>query len=201
MTIKTVELIPPSQIIDNLRNVNMMHNREAYPYRDSKFSFEEMPLDNIRPTQLYVLKEHLKIQHDLRTELLSHGIDTLRMLGVIAIRGTDEYIMMPPIVEEDIEHGSCLLDGTHRAYYARQLGAKSLGVLHIYNVDKSLPMTALPNDWEEIIEYNDIPIDKSLKKYYRELDGEKYQFYRDFAEITGVSKDPRSEIETISNVK
>ena len=82
MTIKTVELIPPSQIIDNLRNVNMIHNREAYPYRDSEFSFEEIPLDNIRPTQLYVLKEHLKIQHELRTELLSHGIDTLRMLGV-----------------------------------------------------------------------------------------------------------------------
>ncbi|HUC96056.1 MAG TPA: hypothetical protein VMR16_00100 [Candidatus Saccharimonadales bacterium] len=189
-----IHFTPPNQLIEQVRNTTMLTDKSIYPYQHADIRVEDMPIEEFLPTQLYVLKEHLEIQSELRESLLEKGHDTLRLFGSVLLRSAGIVTgMMPPIVEDDCEFGPCLLDGTHRAYLARQLGMKSLGVLHVRGVLKSTPMIPLPNQWSEIIEYETIPTDKSKKKRYRNLP-DKYSYYRDFSEITGIGKDPRSEM-------
>jgi hypothetical protein len=189
-----INFTPAGQLIEKVRKTTMLNDKTIYPYMDSKISIEDMPIEDFLPTQLYILKDHLEVQKALRESLLAKGHDTLRLYGSIVLKNSGISIgMMPPIVEEDHEFGPCLLDGTHRAYLAKQLGMKSLKVLRICDIPKDLPMIALPNRWDEVIEYDIIPTDKSKKKRYRDLPN-KYSYYRDFSEITGVGKDPRSEL-------
>lgn len=189
-----INFMPTNQLIERVRKTTMLNDKSAYPYINADISIEDMPIDNFLPTQLYILKDHLEIQKELRQSLLEKGHDTLRLYGSILLKNAGISIgMMPPIVEDDYEFGPCLLDGTHRAYLARQLGMKSLSVLRICGVPKDMPMIPLPNQWNEIVEYDIIPTDKSKKKRYRDLPN-KYDYYRDFSEITGIGKDPRSEM-------
>jgi hypothetical protein len=189
-----VRFTPADQLIEQVRNTTMLTNKSIRPYENADIRIKEMPIDEFLPTQLYVLKDHLEVQKELRQSLLKQGHDTLRMYGSVLLKNAGILTgMMPPIVEDDQEFGPCLLDGTHRAYLARRLGIKSLGVLHVSGVSKETPMIPLPNQWNEIIEYDTIPTDKSKKKHYRNLP-DKYSYYRDFSEITGVAKDPRSEM-------
>lgn len=183
------------QLIEQVRNTTMLTDKTIHPYKNAIIRLEEMPIDDILPTQLYILNDHLETQKNLRYELLEKGHDTLRLFGSVILRSVDMTVgMMPPVVEDDHEFGPCLLDGTHRAYLARQLGMRTLGVLHVSEVSKDIPMIAFPNQWDEIVEYDEIPVEKSKKKYYRSLPKDKYQYYRDFSEITGIGKDPRSEM-------
>lgn len=185
---------PAEQLIEQVRNVSMLTDKSTFPYRNASIKIEEMPINDILPTQLYILKDHLEIQDNLRNSLLEKGHDTLRLFGSMILKNAGITIgMMPPVVEDDYEFGPCLLDGTHRAYLAKKLGLRCLGVLHISGVEKNTPMIPLPNRWDELIEYGVIPQDKSKKKRYRDLP-DKYSYYRDFSEITGIGKDPRSEI-------
>lgn len=186
---------PTEQLIKQVRNTTMLTDKAARPYENATICYEEMPLEEMRPTQLYVLRNHLEIQNDVRNELLEKGHDSLRLYGSIILKSAEVTVgMMPPVVEDDEEYGPCLLDGTHRAYLAKQLGLKTLGVLRISGVPKEMPMIAFPNGWDELIEYDTIPIEKDKKKYYRDLPKDKYDYYRDFSEITGIGKDPRSEM-------
>jgi hypothetical protein len=190
-----VHSIPAEQLIEQVREVTMLSDKAAYPYKDADIRIEEMSLDSFRPTQLYILRNHLELQSNLRQELNHCGIDTLRMIGGVVMRSANVVIgMLPPIVEDDVEYGPCLLDGTHRAYLARQLGLRSLNVFHITGINETMPMIAKPNEWNEMVEYDEIPVDKSLKKRYRDLPREKYNYYRDFSAITGIGKDPRSKM-------
>lgn len=189
-----LQFTPKDQLIEQVRQTTMLTNKSVYPYKNADIYLENMAIDEFLPTQLYVLKEHIKIQNELRESLLTKYYDTLRLFGSVILKTAGiEVGMMPPIVEDDDEYGPCLLDGTHRAYLARQLGMKSLGVLRITGVSKETPMIPLPNQWNEIIEYDTIPTEKSKKKRYRNLPN-KYDYYRDFSHITGIGKDPRSEM-------
>lgn len=192
-----VHFTPPEQLIEQVRDTTMLTDKSVFPYKNADICVEDISIDEFLPTQLYVLKEHLEVQRQLRETFLYKGCDTLRLYGAVLLRSArGSTVMMPPIVEDDCEFGPCLLDGTHRAYLARQLGFKSLGVIHVYGVSKDTPMIPLPNRWDEIIEYDEIPTDKSKKKRYRNLP-DKYSYYRDFSEITGIGKDPRSRMTVV----
>ena len=185
---------PKDQLIEQVRNTTMLADKSVYPYKNADICIEEMPINEFLPTQLYILKKHMEIQNKLRDALLENKYDTLRLYGAILLKNSGLIVgMMPPIVEDDCEFGPCLLDGTHRAYLAKQLGMNCLSVLHISGVSKDTPMIPLPNRWDEIIEYDTIPTEKSKKKHYRNLP-DKYNYYRDFSHITGIGKDPRSEM-------
>lgn len=189
-----VNFIPTNQLIEKIRDTTMLNDKSIQPYKYADISVEDIPIDEFSPTQLYILRDHLEIQKELRDSLLEKDCDTLRLYGSILLKNAGVSIwMMPPIVEDDHEFGPCLLDGTHRAYLAKQLGKKSLGVIRIRNTSKDMPMISLPNNWNEIVEYDTMPTDKSKKKRYRDLPN-KYDYYRDFSQITGIGKDPRSKI-------
>ena len=189
-----VNFIPTNQLIEKVRDTTMLNDKSIQPYKYADISVEDIPIDEFSPTQLYILRDHLEVQKELRNSLLEKDCDTLRLYGSILLKNAGVSIwMMPPIVEDDHEFGPCLLDGTHRAYLAKQLGMKSLGVIRIRNTSKDMPIISLPNNWNEIVEYDTIPTDKSKKKRYREPPN-KYDYYRDFSQITGIGKDPRSKI-------
>ncbi len=186
---------PTEQLIQQVRSTTMLTDKSARPYENATIRYEEMPLEEMQPTQLYILRNHLEIQNNIRNELIEKGHDSLRLYGSVVLKNAEVTVgMMPPVVEDDEEYGPCLLDGTHRAYLAKQLGMRTLGVLRISGVPKDMPMIAYPNGWEELVEYYSIPDDKSKKKYYRNLPKNKYEYYRDFSHVTGIGKDPRSEM-------
>lgn len=188
-----LKFTPESQLIEQVRNTTMLTDKTIRPYQHADICIENIPLNKILPTQLYVLREHLEVQKDLRNALLEKGCDTLRMRGSLLLRHAGVTVgLMPPVVEDDPEFGMCLLDGTHRAVIARRVGEKCIRVVHISGVLPDRPMIAMPNQWSEIVEYSVIPEDKTKKKRYRDLPGSKYDYYRDFSEITGVGKDPRT---------
>jgi hypothetical protein len=185
---------PEYQLVKQLQDTTMLTNKSVHPYENADIRIEEMPIDGFSPTQLYVLKEHLEVQKDLRESFLDKGYDTLRLYGAVLLKNAGITAwMMPPIVEDDQEYGPCLLDGAHRAYLARQLGIRSIGVLHISGILTNTPMIALPTRWDEVIEYESEPTDKSKKKHYRNIPN-MYNYYRDFSGITGIGKDPRSAL-------
>ncbi len=186
---------PENKLIEQVRNVTMLTDKTIYPYKDAIIRIEDISIDDFMPTQLYILRNHIKFQEQLRQELLNKYHDTLRLFGGLMLKSAGVEIgMMPPVVEDDYEMGPSLLDGTHRVWLARKLGMKSLSVLHISNVCPGTPMISTPNQWHEVIEYDNLPADKSQKKRYRDLPGKKYDYYRDFSNITGIGKDPRSEM-------
>lgn len=186
---------PENKLVEQVRDITMLTDKTVHPYKNAIIRIEDMDIKEFLPTQLYILKDHLEFQSQLRQELLIKNHDTLRLFGSLTLKNAGVEIgMMPPIVEEDYEMGPVLLDGTHRVWLAKQLGMKSLSVLHISGVLPETPMIPLPNQWNEVIEYNVIPTDKSKKKHYRDLPGRKYDYYRDFSNITGIGKDPRSEV-------
>jgi len=186
---------PENKLIEQVRNVTMLTDKTVYPYKDAIIHIEDMNIDDFMPTQLYILRNHIEFQTQLREELLQKYHDTLRLFGSLMLKNAGVTTgMMPPIVEDDYEMGPSLLDGTHRVWLAKKLGMKSLSVLHISGVSPETPMIPLPNQWHEVVEYDELPTDKNLKKRYRDLPGQKYDYYRDFSNITGIGKDPRSEM-------
>lgn len=190
---------PENRLIEQLRHTTMLNDKTIRPYERAKISIENIPISEVLPTQLYVLKEHLETQKTVRSKLLEHDCDTLRMRGSILLKNAGMVVgMMPPIIEDDPEFGLCLLDGTHRTVMAKRMGEKVMSFIHISGVLPERPMIAFPNQWDEIVEYDEIPQDKSKKKLYRNLPGNKYDYYRDFSEITGIGKDPRSALSGVA---
>jgi len=187
-----MDFLPEEELVNEMHKTTMLTNKNIFPYKKSDIKIQEMSLEDIRPTQLYVLKDHLEFQRDLHNELLEYGYNTLRLIGSLTLKNLENIQgMLPPIVEEDEEYGPCLLDGTHRAYLARQLGFKAINVIMISRVSREVPMIALPNEWDEITEYDVMP-DTAIKKRRRQLPGPKYDYYRDFSHITNIGKDQRS---------
>lgn len=111
------------------------------------------------------------------------GHDPLLLDGGLRLRNGDTSVgLIPPIVEDDPEHGPCLIDGAHRVYGGRRVGQSVLNVVRIRNPLTTAPIYAFPNAWDEIVEYDATPTDPALKKRYRE---DPRSLYRDFSRLNG----------------
>jgi hypothetical protein len=181
----TVEkIIPPADLIEKVRGTSLLGDPDTKPYEYADIAIEEMRISDLAPTTLYVIKRGLKFQHDLRQSLLAYGHDPLRLERGLQLREGDSSIgLVPPIVEEDAENGPYLIDGAHRTYVARKLGVEVISVLRIRDVLQSAPFYAFPNEWDEIIEYDETPADPVLKKHYR--GDSPRSLYRDFSKLNG----------------
>ncbi|MFI5212468.1 MAG: hypothetical protein ACHQTE_00720 [Candidatus Saccharimonadales bacterium] len=170
-----------NQVIRSLKEVQIVDQAGAYPYRDSTIELEDMALSNIRPLALYIVRHALARQFIIRSDLQRLGRDSLRLGNALRISyDGDEVSMIPPIVE-DTADGLCLMDGLHRSMMARSIGETTIRVLRITNIDSAYPLTSYPNEWDEIRMYEATPTDRALKKKYRS-DG---HFFRDLSAING----------------
>jgi len=65
-----LNFMPAEQLIEKVRQTTMLNNKSIYPYKDARIEIEEMQVDDFLPTQLYVLKDHLEKQQELREQIL-----------------------------------------------------------------------------------------------------------------------------------
>jgi hypothetical protein len=175
--------ITSAQLIDTMHQVTLLQDPEVLPYANAAISLEEMAMEDFVPTTLYVVRNGLHAQHKLRQNLLQLGHDPLRLNGALHINNNGYRVgLVPPIVEDDPEFGPMLIDGAHRVYNARRMGIETVKVIRIKDSLAEAPVYAFPNDWHEIIEYDEAPSVPTLKKNYR--DNPK-SLYRDFSSLNG----------------
>lgn len=182
--IKVEGVIHQDTLIEAMHNVTLANNPDVFPYGKADISIETMSMNDFLPTTLYVVRPGLHFQQQLRQDLRKTGHDPLTLDGGLMLRqgGASCIGLVPPIVEDDPEYGPCLIDGHHRVYTGRKLAIQTLNVLHIRNALPATPIYATPNNWEEVVEYDDTPTNPALKKNYR---ANPRQLYRDFSKING----------------
>jgi hypothetical protein len=185
-----VERHSQEELCDRLRNVNMLLEREAYPYKEVEIELRKVSFSQVVPAQRYVLGDALKRAQNLEWELAAKGVDLFALNGYVTIwtdqAGEDTPIdVLPPIIEHSVEANgesvNIINDGMHRMYVAR-LEWRSPEVVFIHGVPKAYPYYAYPipeGNWNEvsILPGSSIPEDM-IKKWHRIPDNKK--LYRDF---------------------
>lgn len=161
------------QLERQVRHIPMLEPLDGvhiFPYKDADIRLEEIRYSDIRPTTLYVLRQNLHTQARLTDRLGQLGYDPLALDGALELRNEagDTHGLLPPLVEETPVDGVYLLDGIHRNYQQRQLGRTTFTALFITGIDERCPSYAYPNAWDDIVEYDEVPEDPTLKKRYRD---------------------------------
>jgi hypothetical protein len=173
------------ELEERIRAVPLLRPRDGepvYPYEEATISLRPVDLTKIRPVTLYVLRRNLGIQEALAATLADQGHNPLVLEGALTLRGSadETWNLLPPIVEETEEDGPYILDGGHRTYRAKSIGIRIVNAVHITDIRPDCPVYAHPNEWSEVVEYDEVP---PVKKKYRVDD--PYNLYRDFSDLNG----------------
>ncbi len=215
--LKLIEKINLIELEQRLRTVPLFKpdakGNPIHPYKNARIDFRQVHPDEINPTTLYLLRQGLEQQQQLREAFREqHHIDTLCLSGAI-VYSTEEGVrtMLPPIVEvqeEKVRFDNPLgdkqylkpfrvkipviNDGAHRMYLAREEHAKGRGgvfprVCVITGALPEYPLYAFPNHWDDVKIVDEVPAEKREKKLYKREDS--YALYRNFdAVFEGCSK-------------
>ncbi len=177
------------ELLKRMRQVPLAGSSTVFPYENAAISIEKIEPGQLAPAQLYVLKENLERQRNLRHELARHGIDLFCLNGFVEmqVEGAESPIgLLPPVVEESVEaNGQVALiicDGIHRIYLSR-LEWVIPQVVFVRGIPKETPYYAYPNirGWADVpvvSQLSDERGDKILKKWHR-IENHK-SLYRDF---------------------
>ncbi len=189
MKIVDFEKFGEKELIERLRNLTMLKDRDVKPYVDAFISLENICIDDIFPAQRYVLKNELLKVRELKWHLEGLGINIFKLDGFVRLylEGTPEPIdLLPPVVEEFIEQNGRIVhivnDGMHRVYTAF-LEWVIPQVLFIRGIPKNLPYYSYPipeKDWKQIELREDIP-PGFIKKWHRIANNKL--LYRDFNSV------------------
>ncbi|QWR76443.1 hypothetical protein [Candidatus Magnetomonas plexicatena] len=185
MKILKIKHFSTQQLIQNLKNITMLHAPEIRPYKDVSISLEHISTDYLYPAQYYVLQKELNKVRNLRWELQKHNIDIFNLNGYVKIwlEGEDEPIdLLPPVIEESIEKNGRVVniinDGMHRVFLSR-LEWVIPQVIFVRGIPKDLPYYAypIPEGWNKVDIVEDLS-EGFLKKWHRI---EQYKtLYRNF---------------------
>ncbi len=185
MEIVKVEHHDVDELLANLKNVSMLHDRSVFVYRDADVELATFHTDEIAPAQRYVLTHEILKVRDLRWALAEHGVDMFKLDGYVTmwLRDYDDPIdVLPPVVEESPEaDGSTvriLNDGMHRVYLAR-MEWSPIQVIYAKNVGGDCPYYAFPlvSGWEGVEIVGELP-EGYIKKWHRIKNYKT--LYRDF---------------------
>jgi hypothetical protein len=184
--IKVTAETPWAELAEQIRHVPLLQPRDGvtiFPYLDAEITLREVAYDEVRPTSLYVLSGNLAIQKQL-VEALAPEHDPLNLKGGLTLVTEDNETigLIPPIVEETAAQGQYILDGMHRATVGRMAGRTTFVAIHISGFRDDCPAAVLPNDWAEVIEYDETPSDPSLKRRYRD---NPLSLRRDYSALNG----------------
>jgi hypothetical protein len=190
--LKIVKTVPWSELERQVREITLFTERDGkkvYPYRDAAITLETVTYAETRPTTLYVVRNNLETQAHIESCLADRALDPLSLPGGVVLQDSstngDTVQLTPPFVEVTESDGAYVLDGTHRTYRAHRAGRLFFTAIVVRDIPKEYPAYALPNDWSEIIEYDETPSNPALKKRY--IDGDYRSLYRDFGPINGSS--------------
>jgi hypothetical protein len=174
-----------------LREVPLLNQPDTRPYADATMSIERFRLSELASTTKYVQEDLIAVQGLIRASLLPQGYDQLdlREGGIVLDAGEGPKRIIPPIVERFEADGmdKYILDGSHRAQLAREVGEQEgeedpeITVVYIRD-GITHPPYALTNPWEEVRTVGERPADKSTWKNYRDF-ANRYALYRDYSQI------------------
>ncbi len=183
---KIIDYMPRDVLLETVRNVGLLNNPDVKPYIDADIDIRIFDIRFIKPTTLYLLRTNLSVQRSLSSELAEQGHDPLQLDGRLLLETPEQQIgLIPPIVEHDPEFGDCLIDGAHRTYVGRASGRTAIRAIYIRNANPEHPIYADPNEWSDVIEYDEVPKDAKLKKRYRTETPQ--DLYRDLRGLNGGS--------------
>ncbi|HEC64131.1 MAG TPA: hypothetical protein ENI23_02425 [bacterium] len=210
MKIKIISRSTTKELIDQVRKVPLLEDKDVFVYKDSNISIKDFYADELNIPKLTFIKSNLGRIKRLRENFLDqHKLDILQLDSILTYRDEKRKVwtMIPPIVElvtknvnyiprnkkeldpdrefKDIRM-TVLGDGAHRGYVARELGLR-LKVIFVSGADPNYPYYAYPNDWSEA-EIVSSAESKSKRKFFVWED--KYKLYRNFGAIStgGVRK-------------
>ncbi|UQZ90928.1 hypothetical protein C4J81_17600 [Deltaproteobacteria bacterium Smac51] len=184
----SVEHHSEAELLKKLRQVTMLKDPGAYPYKEADIALRKVTFQEVVPAQRYVLENELKKAQNLKWELEKHGHDLFALGGYVTITTdqADEPIdVLPPIIESAAEANgetaAIINDGMHRMYVAR-LEWRNPEVVFIQGVPREYPYYAYPipgGNWNEvtILPGSEIPAG-FIKKWHRISDNKL--LYRDF---------------------
>jgi|SRR3989338_3261483 len=154
-------------------------------YQNASMRICDFMPEELNPTSLYVLENHLDSLRHLREELLKrYQIDILRFSSILHVRTPDGVLIgiAPPFVEvyeetvqlipregdrvpppRSVIKVPVLKDGIHRAWIAREENIPLCCVVVSGATGDYLPY-AYPNSWSEVKLYAEKPEEK---KFYR----------------------------------
>jgi hypothetical protein len=214
----TVESFTPwEQLEQDVRAVTLLGDPSAQPYRTADISLQELQFDDcdvarddprkIFKTSLYVARPLLRRARLVAMDIKEQDYDMLALQGSLTLASHDALGMLnpdgtpqqgepisvkltPPIVEK-YQGKTYALDGSHRLHNGWRGGRHSFLAIVIDNIPDEFPPYADVNDWNEVVEYDEVPTDPALRKRYVK-DAKKW--YRDFGPLNG-SK-PRYNLDT-----
>lgn len=110
------------------------------------YSIEQILIEDIKPTSLYVQNDRLRYAHLTAMNLIKQGLKLYE--PHIKYNGKSHRIVPPPIIEERGKR-FVLCDGTHRIITAKELKIKEVIVLVVR--DTYLPLAGDITDWDHIV--------------------------------------------------
>ena len=141
---------------DTIYNVIRIDKRLIYDLFYKQFdnrlyySIEEIELERICPTSLYIQSERLKYAEFTARTLIQNGLQLYEPHIKVDSTGTKRFVP-PPIIE--IRRELCVLcDGTHRIFTAKRIGINRIVVMIVRGTYK--PLAGDITSWD-IIQIND----------------------------------------------
>lgn len=148
---------------------------DFFPYLHAKISLQEVSVDSLRPSALYVLKDNLDRVQAVNDQLANKGIDVYGFNQSTALvdynyGGRGGIILGPPIVEVSDEDSGALVvaDGLHRVTRAKMDGRKRIVVLKIENA--AMPLPVFPIEWYEVKVEASVPSEKRRYRFDKTYD-------------------------------
>ncbi len=192
-------------LYSRLRNISMLTDSSAFPYKRSKITTKAMSTMDISPAQLYVLASEFEKVRNLRWAFLEHSIDILQLkCGYIEYKtdqSDDTITIMPPVIELSLEKdgSSCdiLNDGMHRCFLARTCRINPT-VIYIQPQGGyvEFPYYAYPlaGGWDDVKMVDKLDqLVGGLKKYHRLPAPDYKNLYRNFDSIFSNVGGPRGK--------
>lgn len=207
MKITSAKFFSTRELVVKLRDVRMLKNPEAQPYKTCNIQVSAMETQFLNPAQRYVLSYELGKLMDLRWAMLEeYRIDILRLAdtridrngqiqgGAYEQLGYIEFTcdsaegmitILPPVIEvseeSDKSRAKIINDGMHRCFLARQYHIIPAVVL-IEAVPQEYPYYAyhLPGGWGDV-QIVDKLGRNFIKKFHRQKN--YHALYRDFNSV------------------
>lgn len=162
--ISIVETQTFEQLSAMLRQTTLMGDAKQHPYRDANIELRTIETTYVKPLSRYVLRNHLETQRFLNWGFEEeHDIETLSLDDhsarvVFQLEGEqEEWALIPPIIEvSPLDNIPVLIDGEHRFFLARELDVP-IQVVWIENVPEKYPVVALPLEWNEVEQFDEVP--------------------------------------------
>lgn len=157
------------QLEERLRNVPLLLSPNIKPYMEADIYKKTVHVNELKPTQTYVLKRILEQQEKLETYLNDENLSMFDLDGALKISCMGKsFWLLPPICE--VENDEMIIcDGMHRLYTAPHGVCKVIvikGATHPYYAD---PL----DSWSKCNTYYEPP---EQKKVYRDKENYKSLF-------------------------